>query len=67
MERPLRHLALLLGLLALVAAAATMAKAQPACEHPNLLWSAAAASSAGRARRHPRRPPPPGHAVGRGG
>ncbi|XP_004978021.1 leucine-rich repeat extensin-like protein 5 [Setaria italica] len=36
MERPLRHLALLLGLLAWAAAAATGAAAQPACEPSNL-------------------------------
>ena len=35
-ERPLRRLALLLGLLALAAAAATRAMAQPACEPSNL-------------------------------
>ena len=36
MERPLRSLALLLGLLAVAAAAATRAGAQPACEPSNL-------------------------------
>ncbi|PUZ47267.1 hypothetical protein GQ55_7G151200 [Panicum hallii var. hallii] len=36
MERPLRRLALLLGLLALAAAAVTRAGAQPACEPSNL-------------------------------
>ncbi|OEL14774.1 hypothetical protein BAE44_0024207, partial [Dichanthelium oligosanthes] len=36
MERPLRHLALLLGLLAWAAAAVTEAGAQPACEPSNL-------------------------------
>ena len=36
MERPLRSLALLLGLLAVAAAVATRAGAQPACEPSNL-------------------------------